>query len=227
MSVAGAAQLGGDVRGRPPVDVVRAQAPRPTACSSTNAAVAANHIRCRGVGRSSSHDSRGRRRSTARSVLPSRTSTRRQAATVVRGPRVVLGQVPRPPERRDRSVDVAAVEPQLGVDRQARLRLVAAGELAGDHRGHELEGPGRVARQHEPGLLAQLAGLAVAAAVARLGQPGGQLALGRSRRRRRPARAGRGPRAPAAGGSRRRGRPARRRRWRPRGRRGRPPAGPR
>ena len=47
----------------------------------------------------------------------------------VRGARVVLGQVPRPPERRDRAVDVAAVEPQLGVDRQARPRLVAAGEV--------------------------------------------------------------------------------------------------
>ena len=74
-------------------------------------------------------------------------------------------------------------------------------------------------RQHEPGLLAQLARLAVAAAVPRLGQPGGQLALEPSRRRRRPAPAGRGPRAPAAGGSRRRGRPPRRRRWPPRGRR--------
>ena len=78
----------------------------------------------------------------------------------------------------DRPVEVAAVEPQLGVDRQAQLRLVAAGELTGDHRGHELERPGRIGHQDEPGLLAQLARLAVAAAVPRVGQPGGELAVG-------------------------------------------------
>ena len=132
----------------------------------------------------------------------------------VGGVRVVLGQVPRAPQRRHGAVDVAPVEPQLGVDGQARARLLAAGVLAGDDGSDERQRPVRVGGQHEPRLLAQLARLAVALEVRGARRATRRARAGRCRGRRAPAPAGRGPRAPGAAGSRRAGRPPPRRRSR-------------
>ena len=121
------------VRSRPAVDGSAGQAPRrrpapartPRWRRTTSAAAA-----CAGRRTRTAEGGGGRRRGRRCPAAAGRAGRSPPCPT----PWVVLGQVPRPPERADRSVDVAAVEPQLGVDRQARLRLFAASELTGDHR---------------------------------------------------------------------------------------------
>ena len=129
---------------RPAVDGRRAPAPTPTACSSTKAAVAANHIRStRGVQLvepAAGGAAAGRR--PGRCCRAAR-STRRQAATVSDAPRVVLGQVPGPPERRrpHRRRRRRSSRSSASIDRHARGSSPQARSPATTG-GHQLAGPG-------------------------------------------------------------------------------------
>ena len=99
----------------------------------------------------------------------------------VRGVRVVLGQLPGPPERGDRGVDVPTVEPQVRVEGERRVGPLTAGQLTGHHTTHEGERPVGVGAPDELRLLDHLARRAATARLVRgPGEPLLQLVLGGS-----------------------------------------------
>ena len=173
-AVGGAAQVGGDVGHRAAVDLGRGQADDGSAVEDVGSGGGEPHPGARRV--QLVQPAQPGEQEVDRPVGVAQPQEHPQAlGHRARALGVVLREVPGAAEGLDRTLDVTEAEAQAGGVPEAGPGFVVARELSLDDRLEQLEGPPGVLGGHDARLVAVLARRAVAAAVARLGAPGGEL----------------------------------------------------